>query len=178
MLLETITPSNQSLTEIQVIIEISKQSGPIKYEFDKDCGLIRVDRFTQTSISYPCDYGFIPNTLGGDGDPIDVLVINNYPVMPVAIMKCRPIGMLLMEDDGGQDEKILAVPTSKLDNSFDQITSLEDVDLNLKNRIIHFFEHYKDLEPNKWVRIKGWGNLNETQSVIKDSIERIIKHGK
>ena len=172
MFLDKISPSDSFGNEINVIVEISRQSGPIKYEIDKDTNALKVDRFTQAAMHYPCDYGFIPNTLGGDGDPVDVLVISNYPIIPGAIIACRPIGVLLMEDDGGEDEKIIAVPTSKLDITFDNINSVDDLDKVLKHRIVHFFEHYKDLEPGKWVKVGPWGSLEQAKSIIMIAIQK------
>ncbi len=147
--------------EFNVIIEIPMNDNPVKYELDKESGAIFVDRFMQVSMFYPCNYGFIPNTLSGDGDPVDVLVLSNYPVIPGAIVKCRPIGVLMMEDESGLDEKIIAVPVSKVDISFDNIRNITDVTGIVKNRIKHFFEHYKDLDKDKWVKVLEWGDIEE-----------------
>jgi inorganic pyrophosphatase len=158
--------------EINVIIEIPMNSDPVKYELDKESGATKVDRFMQTAMFYPCNYGFIPNTLSGDGDPVDVLVVCHYPVIPNAILRSRPIGVLMMEDDGGQDEKILAVPVSKLDTTFDKILDVEDLDLLFRKRIVHFFEHYKDLEKGKWVKIIGWEGASSAHRLIEEGVSR------
>lgn len=158
--------------EINVIIEIPMNSQPIKYEFDKDSGAVFVDRFVQAAMFYPCNYGFIPHTLSGDGDPVDVLVISNYPVVPACVIRCRAIGVLLMEDESGVDEKIVAVPVTKLDPSFESMQDIEDINPIFKQKIIHFFEHYKDLEPNKWVKLDRWATVEEAGQEITQGIER------
>ncbi|GAB4162831.1 MAG: inorganic diphosphatase [Rickettsiaceae bacterium] len=155
-----------------VIIEIPMNDSPVKYEFDKEVGAIMVDRFMQVSMSYPCNYGFIPHTLSEDGDPVDVLVITQYPVIPGAIIKVRPVGVLMMEDESGMDEKILAVPVAKLDLTFDSIVDINDVPEMLKRRITHFFECYKELEKGKWVKVIGWENTEKAQAVIEEAIAR------
>lgn len=158
--------------EMNVIIEIPMNHDPVKYEFDKDSGAIMVDRFIQVSMHYPCNYGFVPHTLSDDGDPIDVMVVSNYPVVPGCVIKCRPIGVLIMEDESGQDEKIIAVPTSKLDITFDAIKSIDDLTEVLKARIVHFFEHYKDLEKGKWVKIKGFEGVAKAKELIEEAVKR------
>lgn len=160
---------------INVIIEIPMDGNPVKYEMDKDSGLLAVDRFLPVAMHYPCNYGFLPNTLGNDGDPLDVLLITRYPVMPGSLVKSRAIGVLLMEDESGMDEKILAVPSKKLDVSYNNVRYIDDLCVTLKNRIVHFFEHYKDLESGKWVKIKGWGDLDEAKKIINNAIEKINK---
>lgn len=155
-----------------VIIEIPMSDAPVKYEFDKEVGAIVVDRFMQVSMSYPCNYGFIPNTLSDDGDPADVLVISHHAIIPGAIIKVRPVGVLLMEDESGMDEKILAVPVSKLDVTFENTKDIGDVSEMLKNRIQHFFEHYKKLEKGKWVKIIGWKGVDIATKTIDEAIER------
>jgi len=157
---------------INVIIEIPMNSNPIKYEFDKESAAIFVDRFINTAMFYPCNYGFIPHTLSGDGDPIDVLVVSNYPVIPNCVIRSRVIGVLLMEDESGLDEKIIAVPVSKLDKTFDSINNIDDLNQALKERIIHFFEHYKDLEKGKWVKVKGFEGINKAQILIEEALQR------
>lgn len=157
---------------INVIIEIPMNSNPIKYEFDKESGAIFVDRFINTAMFYPCNYGFIPNTLSGDGDPVDVLVVSNYPVVPNCVIKSRPIGVLMMEDESGLDEKIIAVPISKLDKTFDNIYDLDNLNQTLKERIIHFFEHYKDLEKGKWVKVIGFEGASKAKTLIAEGILR------
>ncbi len=158
--------------EINVIIEIPMNSDPVKYEFDKESGAIFVDRFMQTAMYYPCNYGFVPHTLSDDGDPTDVLVLSHHKVIPGAVIKCRPVGVLIMEDESGQDEKILAVPTSKLDITYDYVKDIKDVDETLKARISHFFEHYKDLEKGKWVKVKGFEDADKAKALILEAVAR------
>lgn len=158
---------------INVIIEIPMKNDPVKYEMDKESGAIFVDRFVQTAMFYPCNYGFIPHTLANDGDPIDVLVLSHYPVIPGCIIPSRPVGVLMMEDESGLDEKIIAVPISKLDTSFDSVKDLDDMCPILKQRIKHFFEHYKNLEKGKWVKIQGWDYAQKARELIEEGIARI-----
>lgn len=166
-------PAKTKNGDFNVIIEIPMNDNPVKYEFDKESGAIMVDRFMQVSMSYPCNYGFIPHTLSDDGDPADVLVIAHYPVIPGAVIKVRPVGVLLMEDESGMDEKILAVPISKLDITFDHIQDIGDVPEMLKQRINHFFEHYKKLEKEKWVKIIGWEGTEKAKALIEEAIARV-----
>ncbi len=158
---------------INVIIEVPMGSDPVKYEMDKESGAIFVDRFIGTSMSYPCNYGFIPHTLSDDGDPVDCLVISQFPVIPGAVIACRPIGVLLMEDESGKDEKILCVPVEKLDPSYKDLTSYEDLPEAFINRITHFFEHYKDLESGKWVKVTGWDGVAKSCQLIDEAIKRL-----
>ena len=167
-------PATTKNGDFNVIIEIPMNSDPVKYEFDKNAGAIIVDRFMQVSMSYPCNYGFIPHTLSNDGDPADVLVIAQYPIVPGAIVAVRPVGVLMMEDESGMDEKILAVPISKLDVTFDSVQDINDVSDMLKQRINHFFEHYKKLEKNKWVKIVGWENADKAKKIIAEAIARVV----
>lgn len=171
MLLDKI-PAKTKNGDFNVIIEIPMMSTPVKYEFDKEAGAIVVDRFMQVAMSYPCNYGFIPHTLSDDGDPVDVLVIAQYPIIHGAVVIVRPVGVLMMEDESGIDEKILAVPISKLDPTFDLMQDIEDVSDMLKQRIKHFFEHYKMLEKNKWVKILGWENATKAKETIEEAINR------
>ncbi len=157
---------------IDVIVEISMNSDPVKYEYDK--GVLRVDRFMQTSMRYPCNYGFIPNSLGGDSDPLDALLIANWPIVPSAHVMARPIGVLMMEDDSGQDEKIIAVPSAKIDSSFGKIQNIEDIDILLRKRISNFFEHYKDLEPGKWVKIYDFEPVEKAIEIINQAKQDYI----
>lgn len=157
--------------EVNVVIEVPMGSDPVKYEFDKDAGAIMVDRFVQTAMFYPCNYGFVPCTLSKDGDPVDVLVIANNPIIPGAVIKARPIGVLMMEDESGMDEKVLAVPTTKLDPYFANIKSYEDLPEVLVNRIKHFFENYKALEKGKWVKVAGWEDEVAAKKVILEGLE-------
>jgi inorganic pyrophosphatase len=163
--------------EVNVVIEVPIGGEPIKYEMDKAAGTLFVDRFLYTAMRYPGNYGFIPHTLSGDGDPCDVLVANTRAIVPGAYISVRPVGVLLMEDEGGQDEKIIAVPSSKLTQRYDRVRNYSDLpDITLK-QIEHFFEHYKDLEPNKWVKIVRWGDAAEAQKLILEGIERAKKEG-
>ncbi len=157
--------------DIYVVIEIPQGSG-IKYEVDKESGAIFVDRFLYTAMYYPFNYGFIPNTLAEDGDPTDVLVISSEPVVPGSVIRSRPIGMLEMEDEEGIDTKIIAVPVSKLDKTFDNIKSVNDLPEAVLNKIKHFFEHYKELEPGKWVEVKSFKGVEEALKDIENSIKR------
>jgi inorganic pyrophosphatase len=156
--------------DIYVVIEIPQGSG-IKYEVDKKSGAVFVDRFLFTAMYYPFNYGFIPNTLADDGDPTDVLVISREPVFPGSVIRCRPIGMLEMEDEAGIDTKIIAVPVSKLDPTFDGIKEVNDLPEAMLNKIKHFFEHYKELESGKWVKVKSFKDSNEAKADIVKSIE-------
>lgn len=158
--------------EINVIIEVPMGSEPIKYEMDKDSGALFVDRFLHTSMHYPCNYGFIPHTLSGDGDPADVLVVGRRPLMPGSVIAARPIGVLLMEDEGGQDEKILAVPASRLHPFYADVSSYKDLPPIVTRQIAHFFEHYKDLEEDKWVRIIGWKDAQYAADMVIEAMER------
>lgn len=158
--------------EINVVIEIPMNDNPVKYEFDKEAGAVFVDRFMQTAMFYPCNYGFVPHTLSKDGDPIDVLVVSHYPVLPACVIRARPIGVLMMEDESGFDEKIIAVPVQKLDVSFENVKTIDDLNPMFKRRITHFFEHYKDLENGKWVKIIGWENKEKAVSFINEALNR------
>ena len=158
--------------DINVIIEVSVGGEPIKYEMDKEAGAMYVDRFLYTPMRYPGNYGFVPHTLCGDGDPVDVIVANQRPIVPGAIMNCRPIGVLFMEDEAGQDEKLIAVPSNKLTRRYENVVHYEDLPDITIQQIKHFFEHYKDLEPGKWVKITGFGGPDEAKRIIEESIER------
>ncbi|WP_237153291.1 inorganic diphosphatase [Oryzibacter oryziterrae] len=157
--------------DINVIIEVPLGGEPIKYEMDKEAGAMYVDRFLYTSMRYPGNYGFVPHTLSDDGDPIDVVVINTRAIIPGAIMNCRPIGVLKMQDESGHDEKIIAVPSSKLTKRYEKIKGTADLPEITLQQIEHFFEHYKDLEPGKWVKVIGWGDAEEAGSLILQAIE-------
>lgn len=158
--------------DVNVIIEIPMNSDPVKYELDKESAAIFVDRFMQTSMRYPCNYGFVPHTLSEDGDPIDVLVVSNYPVVPGSVINARPIGVLMMEDESGKDEKVIAVPSTKIDVTFDKVKSIEDLDEMLLERIKNFFEHYKDLDKNKWVKVQGFEGTSKAKEMVKEAIRR------
>lgn len=156
--------------DVNVIIEVPMGSEPIKYELDKESGAVFVDRFLHTAMTYPCNYGFIPHTLSADGDPVDVLVVGRRPLMPGCVVAVRPIGVLLMEDDKGMDEKILAVPARRLHPFWDDVEEFTDLPKILLDQIRHFFEHYKDLEEGKWVKIKGWGDKANAIALIEAGI--------
>ena len=161
--------------EVNVIIEVPLRSDPIKYEFDKDAGAIVVDRFLYTSMFYPCNYGFVPHTLSDDGDPVDVMVVGRMPVQPGAILAVRVIGMLDLEDEAGGDEKILAVPAPKITKLYEKVNSYEDLPEIDLQRLQHFFEHYKDLEPDKWVKVGGWRDADHAARIVEESIKRAKK---
>lgn len=157
--------------DINVIIEVPLGGEPIKYELDKDSGAMFVDRFLYTSMRYPCNYGFIPHTLSDDGDPTDVLVVGSRALMPGCVVRARPIGVLMMEDEAGIDEKIVAVPHRALTQYYDKVETYTDLPQVLQDRIPHFFAHYKDLEPNKWVKILGWEDADKAGSLILQGIK-------
>ena len=161
--------------DINVIIEVPIGGEPIKYEFDKDSDALFVDRFLYTPMRYPGNYGFVPHTLCGDGDPLDVIVMNSRPIIPGGVIRCRPIGVLLMEDDGGQDEKLIAVPVSKLTPAYDAIKDVSDMPEIEVRKIEHFFTHYKDLEPGKWAKIEGVRGVDAARKVVLDSIAMASK---
>ena len=163
---------NKCPKEFNTIIEISMNSGPVKYEFDKEINAMVVDRFMQSSMQYPCNYGFIPHTLSGDGDPVDVLTYTTYPVVVNSIITVRPVGVLLTEDEKGTDEKILALPISKVDPYFYNIKNYTDLPEVLMQKIEHFFTRYKDLENKKWVKVCGWKDYLYAQKVIQDAVNR------
>jgi inorganic pyrophosphatase len=157
--------------DFNVIIEVSAGTNPVKYEFDKDLGIIAVDRFLFTAMFYPCNYGFIPNTLSGDGDPVDVLVVTQYPLQSGVLIKCRPVGVLIMKDESGQDEKILAVPVPKLTAFYDNIKDYQDFPKIFLDQIAHFFARYKDLEKGKFVEVVGWKDIETAKKAIKEGIK-------
>jgi inorganic pyrophosphatase len=161
--------------EVNVVIEVPVGGEPIKYELDKDAGTLVVDRFLYTAMRYPGNYGFIPHTLSDDGDPCDVLVANTRAIVPGAVMSVRPVGVLFMEDEAGGDEKIIAVPSSKLTQRYDKVKSYGDLPDITLHQIQHFFEHYKDLEPSKWVKVLRWGTADEAHRLIAEGIERAGK---
>ncbi|MCS5709459.1 inorganic diphosphatase [Candidatus Berkiella cookevillensis] len=169
--LSLVTAGQNLPHDINVIIEIPAHSEPIKYEVDKKTGALFVDRFLSTCMHYPCDYGYIPKTLSSDGDPVDVLVITPIPVNRGSVIRCRPIGMLMMEDEAGHDQKILAVPTSKLTKLYEHVHKPEDLPALLLKQIAHFFTHYKDLETDKWVKLEGWAGREAAEQVILESIK-------
>jgi inorganic pyrophosphatase len=175
MRLDAISIGKNPPDDVNVVIEVPLGGEPIKYEMDKESGALFVDRFLYTAMRYPGNYGFIPHTLSGDGDPCDVLIANTRAIAPGAVMNVRPVGVLVMEDDGGQDEKIIAVPSSKLTQRYDRVSSYKDLPEITIKQIEHFFEHYKDLEPGKWAKIIRWGDADEARRLIVEAIERAKK---
>jgi len=172
MNLDRVTSGKDVPNDINVIIEIPSHSDPVKYEVDKDTGAMFVDRFMNTAMHYPCNYGYIPHTLSEDGDPVDVLVVTPVPLISGSVIRCRPLGMLKMTDEAGPDAKLLAVPVDKLCTLYRQAKKPEDMPGLLLAQIAHFFEHYKDLEPNKWVKVEGWLGLDAAQAEILAGVER------
>jgi inorganic pyrophosphatase len=166
-------PSGKDLpNDFNVVIEIPMHGEPVKYEVDKESGAIFVDRFMSTSMHYPCNYGYIPHTIAGDGDPVDVLVITQFALPPGVVVRCRPIGMLSMTDEAGADGKLLAVPVDKLTQMYSDVHSPDDVPRILLEQIAHFFAHYKDLEPGKFVKINGWGGIDVARNEIMEGVGR------
>ena len=161
--------------EVNVVIEVPIGGEPIKYEMDKESGALVVDRFLYTSMRYPGNYGFIPHTLSGDGDPVDVIVANTRAIAPGAVISCRVIGVLRMVDEGGEDEKLIAVPSPKLTKRYAHVMNYSDLPEISLHQIEHFFGHYKDLEPDKWVKIVGWGDAGEARQKVIEGIERAKK---
>jgi inorganic pyrophosphatase len=170
--LKLIPPGRDPPKDVNAVIEIPLGGVPVKYEFDKKSGAIFVDRFLHTAMFYPGNYGFIPHTLSDDGDPCDVLVISQVPVVPGAVIRCRPVGALLMKDEAGGDEKILAVPVDALHPFYTGVTSYKDLPAVMTEQIAHFFQHYKDLEKGKWVTIVRWLEAADAEKLILDGIER------
>ena len=172
MNLDKVTPGSKIPDEVNVIIEIPAHSDPVKYEVDKDTGAMFVDRFMNAAMHYPCNYGYVPHTLSEDGDPVDVLVLTPIPLISGSVIACRPISMMKMTDESGPDAKVLAVPIDRLATHYRHIKSMEDLPKQLLDQIAHFFDHYKDLENNKWVNIDGWVDREAACQEILDSIER------
>jgi len=158
--------------DVNVVVEVAIGGEPIKYEMDKEAGTLFVDRFLYTPMRYPGNYGFIPHTLSEDGDPIDVLIANTRPIVPGAYINVRPVGVLKMEDDGGGDEKIIAVPVPKLTRRYEHVANYTQLPAITIEQIQHFFEHYKDLEPGKWVKLIGWGDAEEAKRLITEAMAR------
>lgn len=158
--------------EVNVLIEVPMGGSPVKYELDKDSGAMFVDRFLHTAMHYPCNYGFVPHTLSDDGDPVDAAVLGQHTVAPGVVVPSRPVGVLMMEDESGIDEKILCVPIDRLHPYYENVVSIEDVRPILLEQIAHFFTHYKDLEPGKWVKVTGWEGVEKAKALINEGIER------
>lgn len=172
MRIEAIAIGNSPPDDVNVIVEVPVGGQPIKYELDKEAGTLVVDRFLYTPMTYPGNYGFVPHTLSKDGDPIDVLVCNNRQLVPGCVINVRPIGALMMEDDAGQDEKIVAVPSAHLTKRFDGVDNYSDLPDITLDQIKHFFSHYKDLEPGKWVAVGDWMDAEAARQMIVEAIER------
>ncbi len=170
MSLDNVTPGDHVPDAFNVIIEIPMNADPIKYEVDKASGAIFVDRFMGTSMHYPTNYGYVPKTISGDGDPVDVLVITPFPLIPGVVVTCRPLGLLRMQDEAGDDGKVLAVPTDKILPIYSHWQKPEDINILRLKTIAHFFEHYKDLEPGKWVKILGWEGVDAARKEVMDGI--------
>ena len=172
MRIEAIAIGANPPADVNVIVECPVGGQPIKYEMDKDAGTLVVDRFLYTPMAYPGNYGFVPHTLSEDGDPIDVLICNTRQLIPASVINVRPIGVLIMEDNSGQDEKILAVPSHRLTKRYDNVRTHSDLPPITLHQIEHFFEHYKDLEPGKWVKIGDWMDAGTARRMIVESIAR------
>ncbi len=175
MNLDRVGPGRDLPNDFNVIIEIPMNADPIKYEVDKETGAVFVDRFMSTSMHYPCNYGYVPKTLSGDGDPVDVLVLSPVPLITGVVLQCRPIGMLKMSDEAGDDTKLLAVPVDKLSSLYRNITTPRDLPELVLSQIAHFFQHYKDLEPGKWVRIGGWVGPEEAKAEIMAGVAAYLE---
>jgi len=172
MRLDAIRVGNSPPDDINVIVEVPVGGEPIKYEIEKESGALFVDRFLYTPMRYPGNYGFVPHTLCGDGDPLDVLIANTRALVPGSVINCRPVGVLVMEDEAGMDEKLIAVPSSKLTRRYDAVTTVADLPQITRSQIEHFFQHYKDLEPGKWVKIVRWGDAASAREIVLEAIAR------
>lgn len=172
MRIEAIPIGENPPEDFNVVIEVPVGGEPIKYELHKESGTLWVDRFLYTPMRYPANYGFVPHTLSDDGDPMDVMIASTRPIVPGAVMAARPIGVLFMEDDGGQDEKVLAVPANHLTRRYERVKSYQDLPEITLQQIRHFFEHYKDLEPGKWVKVIGWGDADDAKRIFREAIDR------
>ncbi len=173
MQLDAIPVGNDAPNDVNVVIEVPVGGEPIKYEMDKASGALFVDRFLYTSMRYPGNYGFVPHTLSDDGDPIDVLVASTRAITPGAVINCRPIGVLIMQDEAGQDEKVIAVPSNHLTRRYENVLDYTDLPQITLDQISHFFEHYKDLEEGKWVEVERWGDAEDARGLIQEAIDRI-----
>jgi inorganic pyrophosphatase len=173
MNIEKIAIGKDAPNKVNVIIEVPMNASPVKYEFDKEAGAIFVDRFLGTPMYYPCNYGFVPHTLSDDGDPCDVLVVSDYAIVPGAVISVKPVGVLIMEDEKGMDEKIIAVPANKLNSQYESVEEISGLPEKLVNQIKHFFEHYKDLEKGKWVKVKGFEDAAKARELIREGMARV-----
>jgi inorganic pyrophosphatase len=175
MRIEAIPTGNNPPEDVNVIVEVPVGGEPIKYEMDKEAGTLFVDRFLYTPMRYPGNYGFIPHTLSGDGDPVDVLICNTRVLVPGCVINVRPIGVLIMEDNSGADEKVIAVPSPQITKRYERVTNYTDLPQITLDQVTHFFEHYKDLEPGKWVKIGGWHDAARARQMIVEGIDRAAK---
>jgi inorganic pyrophosphatase len=175
MALDKVTPGKNAPETFNVVIEISANAAPVKYEVDKESGCVFVDRFLGTAMHYPVNYGYVPQTLSGDGDPVDVLVLSPFPILAGAVVRCRALGMLKMTDESGVDAKLVAVPLDKLSPATAFMKGLSDVPQNLLDQIKHFFENYKALEAGKWVKVEGWAGIEEAHKEITDGVANFEK---
>ncbi|MFA9440493.1 inorganic diphosphatase [Uliginosibacterium sp. sgz301328] len=171
MSFKSVSPGLDVPNDINVIVEIPANADPIKYEIDKDSGAVFVDRFMGTSMSYPCNYGYVPHSVAGDGDPVDVLVVAPFALIPGVVIRCRPVGVLLMQDEAGDDSKVLAVPVPKITPLYDRVFTYEDMPPLLLRQIEHFFQHYKDLEVGKWVKVLGWDGPDAARQEIYAGVQ-------
>ena len=178
MFLDAISVGKNSPREVNVLIEVPIGGEPIKYEMDKKAGVLVVDRFLYTSMRYPGNYGFIPHTLSDDGDPCDVIIANTRAIVPGAIISCKVVGVLFMRDEAGQDEKIVAVPSERLTKRYQNVENFTDLPEITLHQFEHFFAHYKDLEPGKWVKIDRWGDAEEAREIVRKSIQKEADHNK
>ena len=175
MSLNKVTPGSKVPDAFNVIIEIPMNADPIKYEIDHETGAVFVDRFMGTAMHYPCNYGYVPQTIADDGDPVDVLVVTPFALQPGVVVSCRPLGILQMEDEAGGDAKLVAVPTEKICPMYKNIQKLEDLPELLIQQIKHFFEHYKDLEPGKWVKVTGWAGIDAAKAEVTSGLAAFAK---
>ena len=175
MALDLVPTGKDVPNDVNVIVEIPKDADPVKYEVDKATGAIFVDRILSTPMRYPCNYGYIPHTLCGDGDPADVLVILPLPLVPGSVIRCRPVGVMMMQDEAGSDEKLIAVPVDKVFNGYSHVHDIGQVSKHWLDRIGHFFQHYKDLEPGKWVKVDGWYGPEDARAEIMSGVENYKK---
>jgi inorganic pyrophosphatase len=178
MNLERVTAGKDVPNDFNVIVEIPMNGQPIKYEVDKETGAVFVDRFLYTSMVYPCNYGYIPRTLSGDGDPTDVLVLSPVPLVTGVVIRCRPVGILKMEDEAGDDTKVLAVPLDEVCRIYRDVQTPRDLPQSTLDLISHFFAHYKDLEPKKWIKVLGWHGPEEAKKEILESVSRYTRENK